>query len=483
MSQFSEGLIKSLLLCTLAAKGGVSPSAAMEDYRENKGNLPWWSGCFSFMGDSEAAKNETRSATSSEDEQGYGPSLKSLSNHKREPRRISPSDVDDNESANPFSGSTRDGWDRPMCDMIPIKIGKVPEYFIGIATASVKLGTSVHYGAPDKNSISCALGPVQILEALYQTVLNQSVKDEIKDFVGHDLSATGLKDFLAIIRRQSSFGGTFLNNFYVFPASKGIRQEPLNTLSNLGASIKPLDFIQSSQSATEINRIVSTDTHNIFKGVVEASDFSADTRIVFLSTLYVKVKWINRFVDTQLDFKTPSKTIKINGFNGMGRMLYREDFTHSFLTIPAENDLNFMIKMPKFLGRLVPITVEDLVECSNNEKINLTMPNFTLENTLDLRKYLRQSLPTLLNSSFSTTLTDELLKVSKFLQKNKIEINKVGVEADSVTVMGFEKKCATIEPEPRKVVVDSPFSWALYQQKNRDKLVLLSGIEMDPTQG
>src|SRR6185295_1797778 len=83
-------------------------------------------------------------------------------------------------------------------------------------------------------------------------------------------------------------------------------------------------------------------------------------------------------------------------------------------------------------------------------------------NTLNLTDHLRESLPTLLSSEFQTTLTDEPLHVSTFLQKNKIVVNENGLEAASVTEMCA--KGQSTPPKPTRVIdVDHPFAFLLYK--------------------
>ncbi len=372
-------------------------------------------------------------------------------------------------------------------------------YFQGVAKATETLATFVFNVTPDKNTISCALGPVQIFETMHQALTNSNnentIKEEIETLLGHNVTTDGLKQFNSLVAAEF-INKTFMNNFYILPAKKGVNKDVVKSLSELGSTVVPLDFSKAKNAAKEINKIIATDTQEMIKDLAQPEQFSSDTKVVFLSTLYVNAKWNATFNKTSLSFHTQNETKFVGGFKGLGSIYYSESDKHQILTIPAANKTYLMIKLSKqsdSVSPVPPITTAEWnkdSEAAKSVQTELTMPNFTIENTLDLKHYFMKSVPTLLNSKsyFQTTLTNDPLQVTVFLQKNKIVVNKDGLEAASATMMSMSR-CMPEEPK-QKIVVDRPFSYLLYKgignnkQNNgsKDFLFLFSGTVVDPTQ-
>lgn len=364
-----------------------------------------------------------------------------------------------------------------------------PNHFKGVAKVTETLATSVLNVSSDKNTISCALGPVQILATLHQALADNEItkKLEIETLLGHGITANGLKEFNALIANETTDTSVFLNNQYIFPFNKGVNEDAVQFISDLGSTVVPLDFEDNKGAAEKINAIVKSDTKGHIQDLAQANQFSDLTRAVLLSTLYIKAKWGPNFYDLTLPFKTLNKKKSVAGFGGNGNMWYRETANEHFLAIPAANKIYLMIKMSKEDDKVSPITSAEWDAEQTQEFMTLKMPNFTIENTLNLTDYLKETLPTVLDpeDQFQTTLTDLPLFVSSFLQKNKIVVNKDGLEAASATHMGLNARCL---PE-RKVVIDRPFSYLLCKGYGKNSgggsknfLFLFSGTVMDPTQ-
>lgn len=367
-------------------------------------------------------------------------------------------------------------------------------HFKGISKATQTLATSVFGATPEVNTLSCAVGPVQVLSTLHQALGNneKDKKKEIEDFVGHALTAEGLKNFKSLVPNEITHNCTFLNNQYILPADGGVNQDAVEALSQLGSSIVPQDFSNPEGAAFSINKIVAEDTKGMIKDLAQPSHFNHLTKVVLLSNLYVKAKWDAKFHDLNklLPFTTQNGSKNVDGFQGRGYMYFRETHTDIFLTLPAANKIYMMIKMSKEAGKVSPITTAEWEEKDEPLYVDLTMPNFTIENMIDLTIHLEESLPTLLKKEFQTTLTELPLFISVFLQKNKIVVNKEGLEAASATMLGLMAKCMPPKVQ-RTIIVDHAFSFLVSKgygkneatSGSKDFLHLFAGTVMDPTQG
>jgi len=373
---------------------------------------------------------------------------------------------------------------------------ETPNYFHGVAKASETLAASVYTANPEANTISCALGPVQILETLHQALDagETTIAGEIEQYVGHGITAEGLKAFKALTAAESAYTSLFLNNQYILPSHEGVNQEAIETLSELGSQIVPLDFSDAQGAADKINEIVARDTQQMIQSIANPQHFSDLTRAVFLSTLYVKAKWDGSFYDKKIWFKTSKPAKKIEGFKGCGYMFYSETKNDMFLTIPASSRTYMMIKLSKKEGRVSPITNEEWNAANRNKTRDFTevhMPAFTIQNTMFLNTHLREAMPTLLGSDFQTTITQDPLVVSAILQKNKMVVCKDGLEACSVTMLAVRAMCSSSQPPVIKqhIQINRPFSFRLFKgiginpetNGSKDFLCLFDGVINDPT--
>ena len=70
------------------------------------------------------------------------------------------------------------------------------------------------------------------------------------------------------------------------------------------------------------------------------------------------------------------------------------------------------------------------------------------------------------------------LFVSMILQKAIIDVNEKGTEAAAVTIVGVTDSCAPIVNEPKKVHLDRPFAFLIYDIE--DNVVLFAGKVVQP---
>lgn len=353
-------------------------------------------------------------------------------------------------------------------------------YFKSVADMGEKLATCSMEKTPQENTLVSPLGPTQLLYSLYQALslpgdINRQYQLEIKEFVGHVISSEGAQNFNRKIPEDTeTFMYKFLNRKYIFPADEKIKIEATKDLKKLGTLVISFPFEEPAQAAETINKIVDDDTHGLYKSIISPDATPSLGQAIFMSTFYVKANWKPKFIEVPLDFGFEKSKKAVTGLNAHQHIYFAETGSDFILNVIGSQKVYLMIKMSK-TDEVTPITASDIEQVIHIPTVyaDLTIPAFTIKTTVDLTDMLRDKLPHILdgNTQFKTTLTDNPLRISKFLQKNKLIVSKDGIEGASVTGI-FLKTARFVEEPPltHTVVIDKPFSYAVYQGigKNRE---------------
>lgn len=370
-------------------------------------------------------------------------------------------------------------------------------YFDGTKVVAEKLATWKAEKSPQHNTLISPVGPSLILQTVHQSlnvegVQNDSIiQKEIEGLLGHAIAADDIKKFNSAIPTdciESKF--TFLNHQYILPADKGVDQDAVAQLADFGSSaVYPLNFEDSQGAADAINAMVERDTQGHIQNLVEPSQFNGNTMAVFLSTLYIKANWLKKFKETQILFGPNGDKKSVKGLVADQKVYFGETETHFLVTIQAANKVLLLLKMSKQGDDVSPVTAADFDACEQGKLIALTIPEFTIENTVNLTELFQDKLPNLfgVDAEFQTTLTSEPLHISAFLQKNKLSVTKNGLEGSSATMGGFAKR--SLPPKPSmELIFDKPFSFLLSVGLGKDQatggskdfLHLFAGNLLDP---
>nr|AOW41295.1 serpin-1M [Pteromalus puparum] len=247
-----------------------------------------------------------------------------------------------------------------------------------------------------------------------------------------------------------------------------------------------IDTKKPAESAKLVNDWVKEKTHNKIEDIVNEDDITTDTRMLLLNAVYFKGKWAKEFKKegTQdkifhLDAKTEKK---VPTMFASGSYVYGElpDLKAKFVELPYENkDLKMVIIVPDEIEGLSAIqeNLESfnhtrLAEAGSERDVQIYLPKFKIESTIDLQKPLEALGMTdmFTNSANFSGVSDELLKVSKVTQKAFIEVNEEGSEAAAVT--GWHGWHIAPAPAPiiQKLIVDRPFFYAIVHAPTRASL-------------
>lgn len=409
-----------------------------------------------------------------------------------------------------------------MLFVSPSMAAEKPDYFKVNSHVATRMEEMLVQEQPNKNTVVCPLGPIQILADLYQFA-DKSVKDEIAKFTRTSFEPNSYQDFVERLPQNSGspieverweglygwipkgtknvyFNGHFIISNNIFK----LNDERVHQLKSLDATIVPYDFSDSRKAVDYINGIVDTNTNHMIPTILSPDAFSGTSKVmILLSTLYINNSWKNEFEKRDIFFNGPNKDVKkIPGFGNKIKMpyLYKKCW-------PSESCLSFMPWSPKpwyettvmipATGRtsLIIRMRDDGIVTSidhnyianflrhhkKDEIIDFKMPSFMIENEINIKKLFKSDMPQSMgNTPFTVDLftPQQLVYIGAFIQKNRVEVTKDGLKGASATICILDSICTQ---EPKSITIDHAFSFAIIKEiASQTWITLFSGEIFDP---
>ena len=296
------------------------------------------------------------------------------------------------------------------------------------------------------------------------------------------------------------------------------RPEFLDTLAeNYGAGLSQLDFTQPEgrqESAEIINGWVSEETNGKIPTIVSPAHFgSCDppprdcTRLVLTNAIYFKGLWAEDYEfdekDTEDDFFNLSdgSKLKVPMMNQKRELRYAEGENYQAVQLPYQGHrLAMSIFLPapgkfdEFTTNLDPETISGVGFSWNKRVVDLTMPRFEMEKSVDAKGVLQKlgmadafnPAPGVADFSgmadfSSPTSPDPGLYIRDVLHKAFVEVNEKGTEAAAATAVIMASP-ASMPPTPLPPVVmdvDRPFLFLI--RDTRTDTILFLGRVADPS--
>lgn len=248
------------------------------------------------------------------------------------------------------------------------------------------------------------------------------------------------------------------------------------------AETENVNFEDSENVAATINSWVEDKTAGKIKDLVQASAFSALTRLVLLNALHFKGLWAHKFEEEQTvedDFWiSEEESVKVQYMNQKAKFGYGffEELDCQALELPyKDSDLSMLVLLPNereglktLAEKLKSVNLVDLAgNLEANEDVVVQLPKFKVEYEVELTETLKKLGITKIFSEeaeFSNMLeSPEPLQVSNVFHKAVIEVNEEGTEAAAATAMIMMTRCLLI---PLQFVADRPFFYAIWNKRN-----------------
>jgi len=262
-----------------------------------------------------------------------------------------------------------------------------------------------------------------------------------------------------------------------------------------GADVFTAD-LPSDEAREAINQWVSDKTSGLIPKLHD-ENYPDDTALVLLNTLYLNAKWRTPFFDFNThddafhkadgttvavpflhDAENKRGYISLDGAEGI--LLPYDDGKTAFVALrPVSGDAR------AFAAGLTAERLSSYIAAASERSVDLLMPKFTVEYSLELNDALKQMG---VNLAFDPDRADLSnmgagsvgpLFLSRVFQKVKIDLNEVGTEAAAVTEAVVSTRGALIPTDQVVLRLDSPFVYAVVDLSTGAPLFI--GVLDDPS--
>ncbi|HRD56389.1 MAG TPA: serpin family protein, partial [Parachlamydiaceae bacterium] len=250
-------------------------------------------------------------------------------------------------------------------------------------------------------------------------------------------------------------------------------------------SLRRVDFLRQKEIARlEMNTYVKEKTFGKIKDLIQSSDITPFTKMVLVSTLYMKVKWKKPFLSSSIllrpFFISSDKTASLPFMTDTAFYPYFKSENFTALSIPyvhpKENmpELEFLILLPsKNFGiselekQLDNELFKNVISHLESEEISLFLPKFTFSKSMSLKDTLiAMGMKDAFNAEadFSGIVENKELQLGQVSHKVFIEVDENGTEAAAATSVTMNTKAFLREKEPIVFDADHPFIFLIYEK-------------------
>ncbi|XP_026470368.1 serine protease inhibitor 42Dd-like [Ctenocephalides felis] len=333
---------------------------------------------------------------------------------------------------------------------------------------------------------ACGNTATQIATALRQPQSKEQIQD----------------DYHALMNTLNTQKGVILeiaNKVYVM---EGYRLKPAFkeiAANKFLAGAENLNFAENAESARVINTWVEKKTHHKILHLIKAGDIDQNARMVLVNALYFKGLWEKQFeIENTQDkpfYVTETETKNVSMMHIKNKFRYGEfeQLDAKAVELPyRSSDLAMLIILPNsktglsaLEDKLQDVDLHNLTRRMYAVEVILDLPKFKIESEIDLNEPLKKLgmsdifVPEKANFKGLLKEADELLCISKVIQKAFIEVNEEGAEAAAATsvrlVYNTAPRC--FHQEPKFFYADRPFYFTVMHRRTTS---LLSGRACSP---
>jgi len=266
------------------------------------------------------------------------------------------------------------------------------------------------------------------------------------------------------------------------------------------AELAPVDFIQKKEEAVAlVNNWVAEQTNQKIRNIVPLSAVDASTRLILVNAIYFKGDWAKKFDASKTkdeDFHvSSSEKVKVPLMHmPKAKVSYgvHQQLNCQAIEFPYAGDtLSMVILLPDHTVSSLQeleskLTADHLYNVRkefsmHNQEVNIWLPRFKLEETLELNKALdKLGIVDLFvegGADLSGMDGTKELYVSKVLHKAFIEVNEEGSEAAAATAVVVMTRMAVIS-KSFDFRADHPFLFFI--RHNATNAILFVGRLMKP---
>jgi serpin B len=233
----------------------------------------------------------------------------------------------------------------------------------------------------------------------------------------------------------------------------------------------------------EINAWVADQTRGKIPQLIDPGLVDASTRLVLVNALHFKAPWAEPLTEAgRLPFTTAAgATVEVPTLTGSELRPWWEHDGLAGTALSCEGrDFALVLVQRKDPATPVPVSAFGDVLDADEALVTVQLPAWKLKLHAELTPILTDlGVRTAFgaNADFTGMTEQERLELSFVVHEAIIEVNAKGIEAAAATAAGM--RVAGAAGEPKKLVLDRPFSYALMHVPSRTCLFL--GQVADPT--
>ena len=234
------------------------------------------------------------------------------------------------------------------------------------------------------------------------------------------------------------------------------------------------EFDESARLA--LNQQVTDLTIGMVRDLFSPAEWTPDLKIVACNVSSFIGKWDTAFstgATTDRPFhvnQTDCITVKMMEGHLCCRTLLIPDLDAEAVVLPLARGQEAGVIILPNMNKSINQVMNDLtssrlasaIRDSNEERVELFLPRFSVESSLELTKCLPELHPLVANAANLSGLSRHPeLEISRGVQQSRIEVAEEGVEAASITAVQFCAASTNRESIVRKITVNRPFLFFL----------------------
>ena len=257
------------------------------------------------------------------------------------------------------------------------------------------------------------------------------------------------------------------------------------------SQLELVNFSEKEKSAEQINKWISNQTNNIIKNLLKPTDIHPLTRLMLVNALHFKAPWAKVF-DAELSTKenftlSTGKLIELQTMHLTAHFSYYYDKKHKsqWINLPYKGNNRYVLTLAlpdknvelrtlekKLLrnSKVLSTIFHTLDNRTNvNTRVQLSLPKFRIESTLDFVQHFKQYYNVQLpfdgekaDFSLMSSSRERDLFISKIIHKAVIDVDEAGTEAAAVTVIQMLSRSGMfLHEDPVKITFSRPFLFYL----------------------
>jgi serpin B len=376
------------------------------------------------------------------------------------------------------------------CAVADIPPGPMSEQMRGVTSAQLDLGVSLVRAYSGEPNI--VLSPYSLHAAL--TLARLGAKGDTaaeldKVLFPRGYSFSVLQGYAALNRNitteKEGVQASLANSIWIEQQASFLDEYVRNTRSFFDSEPKKMDLSKPEETRAGINKWVADRTAQRITDLIPAGFVTPDLVSVLVNALYFKASWSDPFSEGATKnarfWISTSKNVDVPMMSVTHTAPYYEDERWQAVSLSyTGNTFEYLVLMPKIklsagdLARqLESSVVLKALESLHRERVQLSMPKHELRYKRDVTEDLRRlGLSKALSGAADFSgISTVPVQIGAVLHESFVKVDEKGTEAAAATAVMMAKS-AMFMGEPKVMMVDRPFVFALMHRESRAPLFL-----------